>query len=61
MFCICNDKDSQKMKSLKNNCWDLRFARPSKEMLARRLMTVCKDEGIAVTNNAVQPPHNRNI
>jgi hypothetical protein len=24
-------------------------------------MTVCKEEGIAVTNNAVQPPHNRNI
>ena len=61
MFCICNDRDSQKMKSLKNNCWDLKFTRPSKEMLARRLMTVCKEEGIAVANNAVQPPHNRNI
>lgn len=28
IVCMCNDRNSQKMRSLVNYCYDLRFSRP---------------------------------
>ena len=50
IICICNDKWSQKLKSLRNYCLELDFKRPSRDMLARRLRGVCAAEGLGVND-----------
>mgnify|MGYP001797017826 FL=1 len=33
IICICNDRQSQKIRSLANHCFDLRFQRPRVEQI----------------------------
>lgn len=33
IICMCNDRNSQKMRSLVNYCYDLRFNRPKVEQI----------------------------
>ena len=33
VICICNDRQSQKIRSLANHCFDLRFQRPRVEQI----------------------------
>lgn len=30
IFCVCNDRYSQKLRSLSNSCFDVRFYKPNK-------------------------------
>jgi len=50
---ICNDKWSQKLKSLSNNCYDLAFAKPDKRLVTNRLIQICNKEGLKVEESAV--------
>ena len=42
IICICNDRMSQKVRSLANYCYDLRFARPQKGSVAQRMVDIAK-------------------
>ncbi|KAL7514630.1 hypothetical protein ACHAXN_012640 [Cyclotella atomus] len=54
IICICNDRSSQKMRSLVQYCMDLRYRRPTKNVIARRAVEVGKLEGMSVEPNAAE-------
>lgn len=54
IICICNDRQSQKIKSLLPYCLDLRYKRPVKTVIARRVMRVGEMEGMKIEQNAVE-------
>ncbi len=41
IICICNDRMNNKLQSLVNHCLDLKFMRPPKEAIGRRLRMIC--------------------
>lgn len=62
---MCNDRNHQKMRSLVNHCYDLRFARPQIGQIKGAMMSICFKEGvklppgvleeiIAATNNDIR-------
>lgn len=65
VICMCNDRNHQKMRSLVNHCYDLRFARPQLGQIKGAMMSICfkesvklapgvLDEIIAATNNDIR-------
>ncbi|PON65873.1 Replication factor C subunit, partial [Parasponia andersonii] len=54
IICICNDRYSQKLKSLVNYCLLLSFRKPTKQQMAKRLMQVAKAEGLQVNEIALE-------
>ncbi len=48
IICICNDRQSPKIRSLSNYCYDLRVRRPMKNQIASRLVQIAKLEGLTV-------------
>lgn len=54
IICICNDRSSQKMKSLVQYCMDLRFQRPNKKTIGRRAVEIGRVEGMEVEENAAE-------
>eukprot|EP00466_Bigelowiella_natans_P015023 jgi/Bigna1/66835/fgenesh1_pg.2_\ len=54
IICICNDSNSQKMRSLKNYCEVLKFRRPTAAQIAPRIMRVLEAEGMRVERNALE-------
>lgn len=54
IICICNDKYSQKLRSLKNYCMDLEFRRPTKQQIAGRMQIVAEAEGLQVDPIAME-------
>ena len=54
IICICNDRQSQKVRSLANHCLDLKYKRPVKTMIARRAIEVARMEGMHVEQNAAE-------
>ncbi|CBN77287.1 conserved unknown protein [Ectocarpus siliculosus] len=54
IIAICNDRQHQKIRSLVNHCYDLRFARPQKVTIAKRVKAVAKMEGMDVDDNAAE-------
>jgi replication factor C subunit 1 len=54
IVCICNDRQSQKLKSLSNHCYDLKFTKPDKRQIANMLLGICSKEGISAEMNALE-------
>jgi len=54
IICICNDQNSPKIRSLSNSCYDLKFSRPAKNLVARRCAEIARREGLEVEENAVE-------
>lgn len=54
IICICNDRYSQKLKSLVNYCLMLNFRKPTKQQMAKRLAQVAQAEGIQVNEIALE-------
>jgi len=54
IICICNDRQSQKIKTLATYCLDLRYKRPVKTVIARRAIEVGKAEGMDIEYNAAE-------
>ncbi|KAK8504249.1 hypothetical protein V6N13_062601 [Hibiscus sabdariffa] len=54
IICICNDRYSQKLKSLVNYCLLLSYRKPTKQQMAKRLMQVANAEGIQVNEIALE-------
>ncbi|KAL6511078.1 replication factor C subunit 1 [Orobanche gracilis] len=48
IICICNDRYSQKLKSLVNYCLLLSFRKPTKQQMAKRLLQIAKAENLQV-------------
>jgi len=46
IICICNDRQSQKLKTLSNYCLDLRFAKPNKAQILTRIQEILQSEGV---------------
>lgn len=53
IICMCNDRNHQKVRSLANYCFDLRFAKPRLEQIRGAMMSVCFKEGIKITPDAL--------
>ena len=54
IICIANDRQSQKLKTLANYCYDLKFVHPDKRTIALRLAEICKNENISYEINALE-------
>lgn len=54
IICICNDRQSQKIRSLVPYCMDLRFRRPTKSVIARRAVRIGQQEGLRIELNAAE-------
>ncbi|XP_042483275.1 replication factor C subunit 1 isoform X1 [Macadamia integrifolia] len=54
IICICNDRYSQKLKSLVNHCLLLSFRKPTKQQMAKRLIQVANQEGLQVNEIALE-------
>jgi len=54
IICICNDRQSPKVKTLANYCYDLRCKRPMKQVVAKRLVAVAAAEGLTLELNAAE-------
>jgi replication factor C subunit 1 len=54
IICICNDKYSQKLKSLKNHCLELEFRKPTAQQIAKRMLHICAAEGLAMNQSTME-------
>lgn len=54
IICICNDRNSQKVRSLSNYCMDLRFRRPDSRQIYPRISEICKKENISIEQNVLE-------
>ena len=54
IICICNDRQSPKIRSLANYCYDLRFQRPKADQIKGAMMSVCFKEGITIDPQALK-------
>ena len=54
IICICNDRQSPKIRSLTNHCFDLRVRRPTKQQIAQKMIVIAHKEGLQVDSNAAE-------
>ncbi|XP_025091531.1 replication factor C subunit 1-like [Pomacea canaliculata] len=54
IICICNDRNSPKMRTLAGYCFDLRFQRPRLEQIKGALMSIAFKEGLKITPPVLQ-------
>lgn len=59
IICICNDRQSTKVKSLANHSYDLRMRRPTKQQISKRLMDIGQQEGLQIEKNAIEEAADR--
>ncbi|KAI9916801.1 hypothetical protein PsorP6_016751 [Peronosclerospora sorghi] len=59
IICICNDRQSQKVRSLANHSFDLRMRRPTKIQIGKRLMEIGLKEGLRIEKNAIEEAADR--
>ncbi|KAF9180026.1 hypothetical protein BGZ51_006504 [Haplosporangium sp. Z 767] len=53
IICICNDRQSPKVRSLVNSCFDMRFQRPQVNQVRSRLLTILHKEGRKIPPNVL--------
>ncbi|KAG0259627.1 hypothetical protein BG011_002518 [Mortierella polycephala] len=53
IICICNDRQSLKVRSLINSCFDMRFQRPQVNQVRSRLLTILHKEGRKIPPNVL--------
>ncbi|CAD7925639.1 unnamed protein product [Amoebophrya sp. A25] len=55
VICIANDSGrEQKMRTLAGQCYDVKFSRPVKTQIAKRLAFICAKEGVHSEPNALE-------
>ncbi|KAL7684146.1 putative AAA+ ATPase domain, DNA polymerase III, clamp loader complex, gamma/delta/delta subunit [Plasmopara halstedii] len=59
IICICNDRQSPKVRSLANHAFDLRMRRPTKVQISKRLIEIGINEGLHVEKNAIEEAADR--
>jgi len=45
IICICNDRDCQKIRSLAGHCYDIKFFKPDRTLIIKRLSKIIQSEG----------------
>ncbi|VDM44937.1 unnamed protein product [Toxocara canis] len=53
IICICNDRQSPKMRSLINYCFDVRFQRPRVEQIRSRMQTIAFQEKLNLSKEQI--------
>ena len=53
VVCICNDRQHQKIRSLSNYCYDLKFTKPRIEQIRGAMMSICFKEGLSLKPEAL--------
>lgn len=53
IICICNERQHPKMRTLANHCLDLRFAKPNKTGVIKRLKVICGQEDMKCDDNSL--------
>ena len=53
VIAMCNDRNHQKIRSLANHCFDLRFSRPRVEQIKAAMMSICFKEKIPIKPEAL--------
>nr|XP_026484731.1 replication factor C subunit 1 [Vanessa tameamea] len=53
VVCMCNDRNSEKMRTLVNYCYDLRFCRPRADQIKAAMLSVCFREGLKLSADAL--------
>jgi len=53
IICICNDRQSIKIRSLANHCFDLRFQRPRVEQIKGCLLSIAAREKANISKEAI--------
>ncbi|XP_007230281.3 replication factor C subunit 1 [Astyanax mexicanus] len=48
IICMCNDRNHQKIRSLANYCFDLRFQRPRVDQIKGAMMSIAFKEGVKI-------------
>lgn len=54
IICICNDRQHDKMRTLANHCYDLKFLKPRGGPILRRLTAICTKEGLTADLNSLE-------
>ena len=54
IICICNDRQSLKIRSLSYHCFDLRFQRPKVDQIKGAMMSLCFKEGLTIEPQALR-------
>ncbi len=54
IICICNDRMNRKLQSLVNQCLDLKFNKPSKDAITRRVQRICKEQGLFIERDMIE-------
>jgi replication factor C subunit 1 len=53
IICIANDRQSPKLKSLANHCYDLKFNKPNTKASVKRLKLIATKEHCEIDENAL--------
>lgn len=53
IICICNERNGPKLKSLAMTCYDIRFNRPNKTQISKRLLSITAHEGLVIEPKAL--------
>lgn len=53
IICICNERNGPKLKPLAMSCYDIRFNRPNKTQISKRLLAITAQEGLVIEPKAL--------
>ena len=54
IICICNERQSPKLKTLAKYCLELKFSKPNKLQVVKKLKEIFNSEGMEVESNAIE-------
>lgn len=54
IICICNDRQSPKLKTLAKHCLELKFSKPNKLQIIKKLQEILESENMKVDKNALE-------
>ena len=54
IICICNDIQNQKLRSFLNNCYELKFSKPDKRQVVKRLSDICRMEKFNISPESLE-------
>ncbi|KAH8738550.1 replication factor C subunit 1 [Cryptosporidium ryanae] len=54
IICICNDRMNEKVRNLASKCYDLKFSRPTKNQIVKRMQAIANNEGMNIEPNAIE-------
>jgi replication factor C subunit 1 len=53
IICICNDRYNQKLRSLTNYCFDVKFMKPQENIVIQKVQQIAKAENLAIDNEGL--------